>query len=912
MTIRQFRRILARPFALSQRGLIIGLGSVILAACGGGGGGSSSDSPVIGAPSPTPTVPAIPTVTPPPTSAPVTPTPVAVTPTPTPTPGTGELTGPKLKLDFNTSADVTRWTADDFGDNVKFTHEHDAAKRAFKLTPNWSTGSAGQGYSYIVATDKLVTADGARIEIDLELPEQYVSEDKLEINLVSQMNQTPWSYNFVSYKASDLVAGMNKIVFEKVTPKIFTQNGADGALFLNQRFGISLASNGSVHKLPLYIHRVSVEYPDSEAFEPTGETGELERPIIVDQFGYQPSMKKVAVIKDPQTGNDSRANYTPGEKLQVVKSGTTDMVLEGAPVIWKNGLTDDSSGDKAWHFDFTALTTPGDYEILDPSTGKRSYEFSVSEDVYKSALKDAVRTFFYQRAGFEKAEAYAGVWADAASHAGPGQDTQARLYSASGDASTEKDLSGGWYDAGDYNKYTQWTARYVLTLLHTYKENQELWDSEWGDNFGIPESGNDTADLLDEIKWGMDHLLRLQNADGSVLSIVDLSHDTPASKATGRSLYGPANTSTTFMTAAAYAYGAKVWAGDTAYAATLKKAAEDAWTWGVANPEVVWQNALTYDTPTGQVNSGGIGAGRQECGIGDNTSLYEANFVLRQRCKDFIQTRKLFAAMYLSDLTGTAMYTDYVNENYTDFSLFARNYLSEYEAEESMAMKYYANSANAAETTATAIDNALKNGINSSNYTSSYTSTQDPYLAYLQSYTWGSNAIKASKGNTYLEATVNGELSGTQLSKDEIKSAAAGYIHYIHGVNPWGINMLSNMDDRGAENSVDEFYHEAYYVDKDPKYNSKVGIGPAPGFLVGGANPSHKWDGCCWTKTCNGLPDGGAERCGDGPPMPPMFQPAQKSFAEDGRGWPLNNWSVTENSNSYQVQYIRLLSKYVQ
>jgi len=27
--------------------------------------------------------------------------------------------------------------------------------------------------------------------------------------------------------------------------------------------------------------------------------------------------------------------------------------------------------------------------------------------------------------------------------------------------------------------------------------------------------------------------------------------------------------------------------------------------------------------------------------------------------------------------------------------------------------------------------------------------------------------------------------------------------------------------------------------------------------------------------------------------------------------WPLNSWSVTENSNGYQISYIRLLSKFV-
>ena len=112
---------------------------------------------------------------------------------------------------------------------------------------------------------------------------------------------------------------------------------------------------------------------------------------------------------------------------------------------------------------------------------------------------------------------------------GPLQDANARRYNAPQDASTERDLRGGWYDAGDCNKYTSWTAGYVIGLLHAYAENPAVWT----DDFNIPESGNGVPDLLDEVKWGVDHLVRMQNGDGSVLSIVGLSCASPPSSATG-------------------------------------------------------------------------------------------------------------------------------------------------------------------------------------------------------------------------------------------------------------------------------------------------------------------------------------------------------------------------------------------
>jgi len=42
-----------------------------------------------------------------------------------------------------------------------------------------------------------------------------------------------------------------------------------------------------------------------------------------------------------------------------------------------------------------------------------------------------------------------------------------------------------------------------------------------------------------------------------------------------------------------------------------------------------------------------------------------------------------------------------------------------------------------------------------------------------------------------------------------------------------------------------------------------------------------------------------------------MGQPPQKSYKDFNSGWPLNSWTVSENSNGYQAAYIRLLSKFV-
>src|SRR5687768_3542685 len=165
--------------------------------------------------------------------------------------------------------------------------------------------------------------------------------------------------------------------------------------------------------------------------------------IVVDQFGYLTNSKKVAVVRDPQTGFDASESFSPGSSFSLVDATTGTPVFSANPLQWKNNTTDASSGDKAWWFDFSSVAKPGKYYILDVNNNVRSYEFEIGEDVYKEVLKHAVRTFFYQRAGFEKAAGYAGTqWADGASHTKNLQDKNARQYNNPNDASTERDVSG--------------------------------------------------------------------------------------------------------------------------------------------------------------------------------------------------------------------------------------------------------------------------------------------------------------------------------------------------------------------------------------------------------------------------------------------------------------------------------------
>jgi endoglucanase len=187
-----------------------------------------------------------------------------------------------------------------------------------------------------------------------------------------------------------------------------------------------------------------------------------------------------------------------------------------------------------------------------------------------------------------------------------------------------------------------------------------------------------------------------------------------------------------------------------------------------------------------------------------------------------------------------------------------------------------------------------------------FTTKKDPYLAHIKDYTWGSNSVKSIQGNMFYNLIS----FGIDPTKDATaENAAMGYIHYIHGVNPLNMVYLSNMYRYGAENGVNEFYH-SWFTDKSPKWDrvGKSTYGPAPGFLTGGPNPSYNWDGCC-PGGCGSAANNGV--CTSESIAPPKNQPVQKSYKDFNTSWPLNSWEVTENSCGYQVNYIRLLSKFV-
>ncbi len=593
---------------------------------------------------------------------------------------------------------------------------------------------------------------------------------------------------------------------------------------------------------------------------------DLTERIHIDQFGYKPNSKKYAIISDPQIGFNSSENYTPGATFQVIDAETDQSVFSGTPQEWNNGNAHTQSGDIGWQFDFTNLTTTGNYYIYDEENNTKSHEFTISESVYNDVLKAATKMFYYNRCNMEKAAPYADTkWLDANNFNNPLQDANCRFIEDPSNSALEKDLSGGWFDAGDYNKYVTFTHSTLHHLLYAFSENSDVFTDDWN----IPESGNNIPDLLDEINWEMEWLEKMTNADGSVhikMGNKNYSENisSPPSTNTDPRYYGPTCSSAAISVASVFAHAALVYDqvnGLENYGEQLKEKAITIFAYTLPLLE---SNTLDTDC-----DDGSIVAGDADWDV----ALQKEN--------------ALIAAIHLLELTGDNLYADYIISHIGDASTIDAGWWGPYTNTLNETLLHYTTLPNADPGTVDRIVSSVTPHVEG-DWDSFYGQNNlDLYRSYMPdwSYHWGSNMAKADYGNLNNIIANYGIDPASNLSHYQ---KAEEQLHYFHGVNPLGYTYISNMSAYGAENSIDEIYHTWFYDGTDFDNASTSLYGPAPGYLSGGANSSY-------TITTN---------------SPPYGQPQQKSYLDFNTGFPDNSWEITEPAIYYQAAYIRLLANY--
>ena len=598
--------------------------------------------------------------------------------------------------------------------------------------------------------------------------------------------------------------------------------------------------------------------------EVTVTDGGREVPYLrVDQFGYRPADAKVAVLVDPQTGFNAADAYEPGSVLEVRRAEDDRAVFSGPPEAWQDGAVQESSGDRGWWFDFSDVTEPGNYYVYDVEKDRRSYEFEIAEDVYNEVLKAATRMFYYNRANMAKQEPYADArWTDAASFMGPGQDTEARFVEDKDNPATARDLSGGWFDAGDYNKYVTFAQAPVHMLLTAYEQNP----SAFTDAFDIPESGNGLPDVIDELLWEFDWLKKMQVEDGGVIvkvGNIDYDSVSPPSEDARPRYYAPVCSSSSIAAASMFAHGALVFGqfeelAD--YAADLGARAVRAYAWYLTNPR------------RDDCDSGEIKAGDADRTLADQDAL------------------QAVAAVYLFALTGEQVYQDALEATYRNAKPFSDGDAlrwSMYDPDQGDALLYYTTLEGAdPELARTILDAKLEQATLTSAELYGFQPAQDLYRAYLPdvSYHWGSNYVRSALGNTNLDM-LHYDLDAE--ARDSYQEKALGIVHYLHGVNPLNLVYLTNMYDYGAEYSANEVWHDWFRDGSvwDDALTSERG--PAPGYVPGGPNAAYS-----------------------GRAAPPAGEPAQKAYRDWNTG-SASPWEITEPAIYYQAAYVKLLSNFV-
>ena len=282
--------------------------------------------------------------------------------------------------------------------------------------------------------------------------------------------------------------------------------------------------------------------------------------ILLNQIGYLPSSEKVAFFRD----------YALGESFEVAEeSGNT--VYTGK---LSEPKADPASGDTVSFGDFSALTKEGAYRLR--VNGQESAPFVIGENIYGNCFRDVVRFFYYQRCGMELTKDLAGAFAHDACHT-----SLATVYGTK----ETKEVSGGWHDAGDYGRYVVPAAKTAADLLLAYEANPSLF----GDDFDIPESGNGIPDVLDEVRYELEWLLKMQDdkTGGAYHKVTCASFPGVVipEKETAPLVLSPISTAATGDFAAIMALASRIYKDvDGAFADTCLKASEKAWEYLKANP----------------------------------------------------------------------------------------------------------------------------------------------------------------------------------------------------------------------------------------------------------------------------------------------------------------------------------------
>lgn len=476
----------------------------------------------------------------------------------------------------------------------------------------------------------------------------------------------------------------------------------------------------------------------------------------------------------------NQAGYKIGNPKSIIINATENLtgnyweLLKGDSVVVKGeiGKSLTGRGDHTnlpfnYKIDFSSVNKEAIYSF---NFAGKKHPIKVSNNPYNPYVKDVLRYLRQQRSG-----SFDGLDKD------PGHfnDSVALVYDQIGDemkwepnkTGLKANAVGGWYDAGDYLKFTLTTAYTTYNLLRAYEENPSLFDYQLYSKSGL-------NDLMDEAKFGLDYLTRcLVNDSTFIFQIGDsrdhnLGNRLPADD-TNKHRYAYCSMSRTHMafSSAALAVGARIFKDtDSTLAAEYLALSEKLFILSEKHKGVYWyqkEHEIFYADKTPY----------------DNLLLASAELANTTENKDY--ERKV---QYYSSMAGRGYWA-----SWSEFNMIAH----------ARAGKYYSRSTNyliadieGFETIALTPQNIWK---------------------MPHEYTWGSLY-------SFFNVACASLLHDSLIQTNEFGYLAQEVVDYTFGKNNWGVSFLASEK---LNNSVRNIYSQAYIL--QPNLFPTGGIAEGPG-----------------------------------------------------------------------------------
>lgn len=491
--------------------------------------------------------------------------------------------------------------------------------------------------------------------------------------------------------------------------------------------------------------------------------------VQVNQLGYRPNQFKEVIVVGALPANP-----------------TFELLNQQGQAVYTGSLVsfgfDSDSGQTVARGNFSAFKSTGIYQINVPGKGA-SYSFPIRWTAYQPALKLATRFFYLQRSGAAKNDPVTGL------QHGPDYVDPAIILTPKGVPTNQTmDASGGWWDAGDYGRYVPPAATTLMSLFYAYHFNPAFFKDG---SLNIPESGNGLPDLLDEARWELTWLLKMQRSDGAVYikattpDYTDLDPD----KDTQPVYVYDITTQSTAQFAGVLAEASLVYRdADPAFADRMLAAAKKAWTWLQAHPNKY---------PVGGFQNPDDSGGPYSI-EGDETG------------------QRLWAAGGLFHATGETAYANAFaalwNKRDQSQPVYGLSWADGY----AFGMFAYLNSAGANPTIQNQIRQVVAQQsqtilklINSTGYHVALKGNTDPF-----GYLWGSNEYALERALYLLLAN---EIAPSQKLVD----GAAAQLNWIFGVNP-----LNKAYITGAGRRPIRTLHHMISINRGKAIPGAIGEGP--------------------------------------------------------------------------------------